>query len=80
MENSKNLNISDTIKENLIPIYDKLNSFDTQIQKIIEFSEKEFLVIGDKLQNFHYEAKEITRLSTSLANSMSGEIIRQKYY
>ena len=75
MEQSRTSDSVDTIKYNLSLIQDKLDLFDTQIKNIVELSEKEFIQIGEKLQNFYSEAKGITRLSTSLTNSMSGEII-----
>jgi len=75
MEDFKKLNSQDANIDSFNIINGKLNLFDLQIHEIIEFSEREFIVIGEKLQNFHSEAKEITLLSSSLTNSMSGEVI-----
>lgn len=57
--------------------HDKLPALCKKIKGISSFTEDDFLQIGARLQDFHQRAKEMTNISSSAANIISGdEILR----
>ncbi len=64
-----------TIEELSGQIKGRLEAFGLEIDSLNVESEKEFLIIGEKLQNIYKASKEITGMSVSLADSMSGDEI-----